>query len=442
MVDANGNGETTINIPLPPNEPPPPAPTGNCDPKPTLGCVRISFDNGTLMGFFEASRLVTGVARGSFTVSDANGNVLFQGETSTLIFSNQQASKNVIAVADRMIPLENNKTYNVCVTSGQLSCWDNPQVLADPATCCAQITPVNGRGDGVPGADGGGGGDGGRGGNIPPGGGEKCIDNFDPGGGPTLAGGCANVFLNGNRRFLVYNAMGQHAIAVVIPTTYQTPKSFDDLPDGVKDALTNAVIQAKSAADVRIVNGRAYAFVEGANNPKIGEKNGVSGQTYYNHNYPGGVHMYSLWTTISPLANLQPAGIGINLPPGPGQQQQIQGLNSGTGSFPIILSSLDIDVRPKGTNDKPTKLLLTQTVFADMVVGSLGLITHGDCLVDAAVVLHPLSSYLYPHSTYTRNKQIISWWVMSKDAWTYVKEDGGVADWNMSISFKLCIYYM
>jgi hypothetical protein len=456
MVDENGNGETTINIPLPPNEPPPPAPTGNCDPKPTLGCVRISFDSGTLMGFFEASRLVTGVARGTFTVSDANGNVLFQGETTTLIFSNQQASKNVIVVADRMVPLENNKTYNVCITAGQLACWDNPQVLADPATCCAAITPVNGRGDGVPGADGGGGDDG-NGGQIPPGGGEKCIDNFDPGGGPTLAGGCANIFLNGSRRFVVYNAMGQHAIAVVVPTTYQTPKSFDDLPGEVKDLLTNAGIAAVSAADVRIVNGKAYAFgVVANNNPKIGEKNGVSGQTYYNYDYPIGAFMSWLWATISPLANLQPLGvgnpppgIGINLPPGLGQQQQIQGLNSGTGSSPITMGAgtIEVDVRPRGKDDKLTKALVTGRSLADILVGSLGLITHSDTMADIAVTYFPLSSYLYPHTTYTKNKQIISWWVApggmaGRDAWTHVQEAAGVAGWNMSISFKLCIYYM
>lgn len=446
-VDENGNGETTVNTPLPPNEPPPPAPTGNCDPKPTLACNKISFDNGTLMGFFEASRLVTGVAKGTFSVSDADGNVLFQGETATLIFSNQQASKNVIAVADRMVPLENNKTYNVCITAGQLACWDNPQVLADPATCCAKITPNNGRGEGVPGGDGGRGGDG-NGGNIPPGGGEKCIPNFDPGGGPTLAGGCANVFLNGTRRFVVYNAMGQHAIAVVIPTTYQTPKSFDDLPGVIKDTLTGSPIQAVSSADVRIANGKAYAFdVVANNNPKIGETNGVSGQTYYNHDYFVGVYMPFLWSTISPLMNLQPAGIGINLPPGPGQQQQIQGLNSGTGSFSIETGGRDVDVRPKGKNDKLTKALVTQRLFADIMTGSLGLVTHTDTLVDAALIFFPLSSYLYPHSTYTRNKQIISWWatpfgMASKDAWTYVQEDGGVAGWNMSISFKLCIYYL
>jgi hypothetical protein len=448
-VDENGNGETTINIPLPPNEPPPPAPTGNCDPKPTLACSKISFDNGTLMGFFEASRLVTGVARGTFTVSDGNGNVLFQGETATLIFSNQQASKNVIAVADRMVPLENNKTYNVCVTAGQLACWDNPQVLADPATCCAQITPVNGRGDGVPGADGGGGG-GGNGGNIPPGGGEKCIPNFDPGGGPTLAGGCANVFLNGSRRFVVYNAMGQHAIAVVIPTTYQTPKSFDDLPMALQNDLTNSPIQAVSAADVRIVNGKAYAFqIVANNNPKIGETTGVTGQIYYNHNYPTGIYMPFLWSTISPLMNLQPVGIGINLPPVPGQQQQIQGLNSGTGSSPIPMGigSRELDVRPKGAGDKLTKALVTERLFADILAGSIGLLTHSDTMADFGVIYFPLSSYLYPHTTYTRNKQIVSWWytpaaLPNKDAWTYIQEDGGVAGWNMSISFKLCIYYL
>jgi hypothetical protein len=455
-VDENGNGETTVNIPLPPNEPPPPAPTGNCDPKPTLACSKISFDNGTLMGFFEASRLVTGVARGTFTVSDGNGNVLFQGETATLIFSNQQASKNVIAVADRMIPLENNKTYNICVTAGQLACWDNPQVLADPATCCAPITPVNGRGDGVPG--GGGGGDG-NGGNIPPGGGEKCIPNFDPGGGPTLAGGCANVFLNGSRRFVVYNAMGQHAIAVVIPTTYQTPNSFDNLPDGIKGTLTGSTIRAISAADVRIVNGKAYAFGGGALNPKIGEPNGASGQTYYHHEYPLGVFMSSLWSTISPLANLQPLGagnnppgIGINLPQVPGQPQQIQGLNSGTGVFPITFSqkyntNTDVDVRPKGnSNDKPTSALAYPRLFADIIVGALGLVSHTDTTADMSQFFFPLSSYLYPHSTYTRNKQVVSWWVLpgaiSKDAWTYVQENGGIANWGMSISFKLCIYYM
>jgi hypothetical protein len=386
------------------------------------------------------------VAKGTFTVSDGNGNVLFQGETATLIFSNQQASRNVIAIADRMIPLENNKTYNICVSAGQLACWDNPQVLADSATCCAQITPVNGRGDGVPG--GGGGQGGGNGGNIPPGGGEKCIPNFDPGGGTTLAGGCANIFLNGSRRFVVYNAMGQHIIAVVIPTTYQTPKSFDDLPMGIQNDLTSSPILAVSAADVRIANGKAYAFdMVANNNPKVGEQNGIAGQTYYNYDYPVGVYMPFLWSTISPLMNLQPVGIGINLPPGPGQQQQIQGLNSDTGSSSIETGNRDIDVRPKGNDDKKTKALHTETLFADIIVGSLGLITHTDTMVDAAPILYPLSSYLYPHSTYTRNKQIISWWYKPadrpvKDAWTYVQENGGVAGWNMSISFKLCIYYM
>jgi hypothetical protein len=430
-VDENGNGETTINIPRPPEEPPPPPPTGNCDPKPTLACSKISFDNGTLMGFFEASRLVTGVARGSFRVSDANGNVLFQGEASTLIFSNQQASKNVIVVADRMVPLENNKTYNICITAGQLACWDNPQVLADPATCCAAITPVNGRGDGVPGADGGGGGDGGRGGNIPPGGGEKCIDNFDPGGGPTLAGGCTNVFLNGNRRFVVYNALGQHAIAVVIPTTYQVPKSFYDLPMFFRNILWSSPILAQSAADVVIDNGKVSIMML---HPKIGETSGAEGATYYNHTPQ---HWQWLWSTISPLMNLQqvgnpPPGIGINLIPN-GGPQQIQGLNSGTGSSPIPMGihGWPVDTRPKGANDKPTEALVNTWVFADILVGSLGLITHSDIMAGFVPTYFPLSSYLYPHTTYTRNKQIITWWTVlpngmieHTDVWAYIQTAG------------------
>jgi hypothetical protein len=140
------------------------------------------------------------------------------------------------------------------------------------------------------------------------------------------------------------------------------------------------------------------------------------------------------------------------MPQVPGQQQQIQGLNSGTGCFPVVgahkYAHRNVDVRPKGNmNDKPTSVLVKQIVFADIIVGSLGLVTHTDTVAAAQDVFFPLSSYLYPHSTYTRSKQIISWWVnpggmAGKDAWTHVQEDGGVANWGMSISFKLCIYYM
>ncbi|MEM3008509.1 MAG: hypothetical protein QXY15_10710 [Candidatus Nitrosotenuis sp.] len=249
-------------VPPFPEEPPPPEPTGNCDPPPTVVITNIWVKDFFVFARAKASRLVKGqceVVNGVMVDGNAVGNMLW------MLFSNQQGSQEIIGVSKQA--LNNVLTpgrHRICVTTCPFQCWDNNNVLSHTTTACVDVImgggPNNnppGPGDGVPEGPpqpkdnpGGGGGGGGKNDNpgampfVP----QNCVPGGGGGGGGAPGGGSTVITLNRNKSFVVYKSAGIHQVVNVVPRNFQ---AVPDVP-GHGGVL---IAWARNAGDMCIVRG-------------------------------------------------------------------------------------------------------------------------------------------------------------------------------------------
>lgn len=236
-----------------PEEPPPPEPTGNCDPPPTIVVTDIWVKDFFIFARAKASRFVRGscvAPNGAFVDGQAVSDMLW------FLFSNQQGSQELIGISKIAVP--NSLTpgvHRVCVSTCSFQCWDNPDISSGVVSACVEIVMGGGadggpgQGDGVPKgkpqpADNPGGGGGGGGGkNDKPGALPLVPPNCQPGGGGgggAPGGGSTVITLNRDKSFVVYKSAGIFQVVNIVPRNFQNVPNSDNVGEPYIAWIRNA----------------------------------------------------------------------------------------------------------------------------------------------------------------------------------------------------------